>query len=102
MRGRNRPGSLVLWVFGEVSLEQNTTTQTEGGEDRSVGLRWCEGCTLLDPLGQMLGHVERIFCNRAGQPQYVRIRAGLLGKKLVLIPVMDVAIDHGHRATTLS
>ncbi len=54
------------------------------------------------PHGQTLGHVERIVCNRAGEPQYVRIRAGLFGKRLVLIPAMDVAIDHGHRAITLS
>ena len=44
------------------------TTRAEGGEDRSVGSRWCEGYTLLDPLGQALGRVERIFCNRAGEP----------------------------------
>jgi hypothetical protein len=77
------------------------TTRVEGGEDRSVGSRWCEGYTLLDPLGQTLGRVERIFGSRAGEPQYVRIRAGFLGKRLVLIPVMDVAVDHGHRAITL-
>ena len=77
------------------------TTRVEGGEDCSVGSRWCEGYTLLDPLGQTLGRVERIFGDRAGEPQYVRIRAGFLGKRLVLIPVMDVAVDHGHRAITL-
>ena len=77
------------------------TTRVEGDEERSVGSRWCEGYTLLDPLGQTLGRVERIFGNRTGEPQYVRIRAGFLGKRLVLIPVMDVAVDHGHRAITL-
>ncbi len=82
-------------------MGQDTPTQTGGGEDRSVGLGWCAGYTLLDPLGQPLGRLERMFCNRAGEPQYVRIRAGLFGKRLVLIPVMDVAIDHGHRAITL-
>ena len=82
-------------------MDQRMTTRVEGGEDRSVGSRWCEGYALLDPLGQTLGRVERIFCNCAGEPQYVRIRAGFLGKRLVLIPVMDVAVDHGHRAITL-
>jgi hypothetical protein len=82
-------------------LGQGTAIRAEGGEDRSVGSRWCEGYTLLDPLGQTLGRVERIFCNRAGEPQYVRVRAGLFGKRLVLMPVMDVAVDHGHRTTTL-
>jgi len=82
-------------------LEQNIKTRAEDGGDRSVGSRWCEGYTLLDPLGQTLGRVERIFCNRAGEPQYVRVRVGLFGKRQVLIPIMDVAIDHGHRAITL-
>ena len=66
-----------------------------------MGSRWCEGYTLLDPLGQPLGRVERIFGNRDGHPQYVRTRPGLFGKKLVLIPVMDVTIDHERRTTTL-
>ncbi len=78
-------------------MGQDTATRAEGGEDRSVGSRWCEGYTLLDPLGR----VERIVCNRGGEPQYVRVRAGLLVKRLVLIPVVDVAIDYGHRAITL-
>ena len=82
-------------------MGQGTAIRAEGGEDRSVGSRWCEGYTLLDPLGQTLGRVERIFCNRAGEPQYVRVRAGLFGKRLVLMLVMDVAVDHGHRTTTL-
>ena len=77
------------------------TARAEGGEDRSVGSRWCEGYTLLDPLGQTLGRVERIFCNRAGEPQYVSCRAGIFGKRLVLIPVMDVAVDQEHRAIPL-
>ncbi len=66
-----------------------------------MGSRWCGGYPLLDPLGQPLGRVERIFCNHADEPQYVRIRAGLFGRRLVLIPVMDVAVDHGQRAITL-
>ena len=82
-------------------MEHESVTRVAGGGDSSVGSRWCEGYALLDPLGQPLGRVERIFCNRDGEPQYVRIRAGLFGKRLVLIPVMDVAIDHGHRAITL-
>lgn len=82
-------------------MKQEMTTRVKGGEDRSVGSRWCEGYALLDPLGQTLGRVERIFCNHAGEPQYVRIRAGFLGKRLILIPVMDVAVEHGLRAVTL-
>ena len=66
-----------------------------------MGTRWCVGYALLDPLGQSLGRVERMFCNRAGEPQYVRIRAGIFGNRLVLIPVLDVAVDHEDRTITL-
>ena len=82
-------------------MGQDTVTRAEDGGDRSVGSRWCDGYTLLDPLGQTLGRVERMFCNHAGEPQYVRIRAGLFGNRLVLIPVLDVAVGHGLRTITL-
>ena len=82
-------------------MEQNVTTRAEDGGDRSVRPRWCEGCTLLDPLGQTLERVERVFCNRAGEPQDVRVWASLFARRLMLIPVMDVAVDDGHRTITL-
>jgi len=72
-----------------------------GDEDSSVGSRWCEGYALLDPLGQTLGRVERIFCDSDGGPRYVRVRAGLFGNKLVLIPVQEIALDHERRTVTL-
>jgi hypothetical protein len=80
---------------------QDTVTRAEDGGDRSVGSKSCEGYTSLDPLGQPLGRIERIFRNRGGEPQYVRIRAGLFGNRLVLIPVLDVAVGHGLRTITL-
>ena len=82
-------------------MGHDATTRAEDGGDRTVGTRWCVGYALLDPLGQPLGRVERMFCNRAGEPQYVRIRAGLFGNRLVLIPVLDVAVDHEDRTITL-
>ena len=82
-------------------MGNDATSRVEGGGDRTVGTGWCVGYTLLDPLGQPLGRVERMFCNRAGEPQYVRIRAGLFGNRLVLIPVLDVAVDHEDRTITL-
>lgn len=81
-------------------MEQNMTTRAEDGGDRSVGSRWCEGYTLLDPPQPDARPRRADFCNRAGEPQYVRVRAGLFGKRLMLIPVMDVAIDHGTWALT--
>ena len=82
-------------------MEQNIKTRAEDGGDRYVGSRWCEGYTMLDPPQPNARPRRADFCNRAGEPQYVRVRAGLFGKRLVLIPVMDVAIDHGSRALTL-
>ena len=82
-------------------MRQEAAARAEPDEERSVGSRWCEGYTLLDPLGQRLGRVERVFCNRGGEPQYVRIRTGLLGQKLALIPVMGLAVDSGRRDLTL-
>ena len=84
-----------------MGLGQGTAIRAEGGEDRSVGSRWCEGYTLLDPPQPDARPRRADFCNRAGEPQYVRVRAGLFGKRLMLIPVMDVAVDHGYRAITL-
>jgi len=72
-----------------------------GVEDSSVGSGWCEGYVLLDPLGQPLGRVERIFRDGGGVPRYVRVRAGLFGNKLVLIPVQEIALDHEGRTVTL-
>ena len=54
-----------------------------------------------DPEGRKIGRVVQIFTNSRGEPQYVRIRAGILGNRLVLIPVLDVAVDHEDRTITL-
>lgn len=66
-----------------------------------MGSRSCAGYALLDPLGQPLGRVERVFCDRDGGPRYVRVKAGLFGNRLVLIPVVDVTLDHEGRTVTL-
>lgn len=70
-------------------------------EEDAVGGTECGGYTLLDPLGQKLGRVERVFCNWDGEPQYVRIQTGIFGQRLALIPVMDIAVDHENRDLTL-
>lgn len=69
--------------------------------DRSVGSRYCEGYDLLDPLGQGIGRVEKVFGNGDGEPQYVRVRLGIFSHRLVLIPVLEVAVDHEGRSVTL-
>jgi hypothetical protein len=48
-----------------------------------------------------LGRVERIFRDGGGAPRYVRVRAGLFGNRLVLIPARDLVVDHERRNVTL-
>ena len=81
-------------------MKQEAGSQT-GTNESSVGSRLLEGYALLDPLGQRLGRVERVFCNGAGDPQYVRVGIGFLGRTLVLVPVLDVTIDAELRTITL-
>lgn len=68
------------------------------------GLNAPEGCVgygVYDPLGQRIGEAEKIFVNGDDEPEYIRVRMGLFGRKSVLIPVQSVAIDVDHRAITL-
>ncbi len=39
---------------------------------------------VCDPLGKKVGSVERLFMNGGGEPEYIRIKMGLLGLKSVL------------------
>lgn len=88
-------------VGGEAQTAGYGVTKRSGNEDSSVGSKWCQGYALLDPLGQPLGRVERIFRDGGGGPRYVRVRAGLFGNKWVLIPVRELALDHEKRTVTL-
>jgi len=49
------------------------------------------GYEVLDPLGQKIGSVEKLFFNRNGGLEYVRVRIGFLFTRHVLIPVHDAA-----------
>lgn len=59
------------------------------------------GYKVFDPPGHKTWSVEKIFFNRNGGPEYVRVWSGLLFEKLVLIPVQDVAFDTAARSLTL-
>jgi len=59
------------------------------------------GYEVLDPLGHKIGCAEKLYFNRNGGPEYVRVRIGLLFTKHVLIPVQDVAFDGTARSMTL-
>ena len=59
------------------------------------------GYRLYDPLGQKVGGVEDLFVNPRGEPEYIRVRIGLLGLRSVLLPVESVAVDEERRVLFL-
>jgi PRC-barrel domain protein len=57
------------------------------------------GYAVCDPRGQKIGRAERLFLNERGEPEYIKVKAGLF--KTVLIPVQAVAADEERRALVL-
>ena len=51
------------------------------------------GYAVFDPVGQRIGSAEEVFMNWSGEPEYVRVRIGLFGRKSVLIPVQFAEVD---------
>lgn len=61
----------------------------------------CVGYVVHDPLGKKIGSVEKLFVNEKHEPEYVRVKMGLFGTKLILIPVGFVEIDEERLTLTL-
>ena len=59
------------------------------------------GYAVYDPLGQKIGSAEEMFVNRDDEPQYVRVRVGLFGRRSVLIPVQFAEVDDERRILVL-
>jgi len=59
----------------------------------STSSKRATGYAVFDPLGQKIGRAEEVFVNWDGEPGYIRIRLGFLGRKSVLIPVQFVETD---------
>ena len=59
----------------------------------SSGSKRGSGYAVYDPLGQKIGSAEEVFVNRNKEPEYVRVRIGLFGRKSVLIPVQFAEVD---------
>jgi hypothetical protein len=59
------------------------------------------GYTVCDPRGQRIGRAEEFFLNGSGDPEYIRVKMGLLGFKTVLIPVQAIAADEEQRTLVL-
>jgi hypothetical protein len=59
------------------------------------------GYRLCDPLDKRIGTVERLFVNGDGEPEYIRVKTGVFGLKVVLIPVQMVAVDDERQTLVL-
>jgi len=59
------------------------------------------GYSVYDPLGQKIGSAEEVFMNRNEEPEYVRVRIGVFGRRSVLIPVQFAMIDDESRTLVL-
>jgi hypothetical protein len=59
------------------------------------------GYEVLDPRYQRIGSVEELLPNAGMEPEYIRVRVGLLGLRSVLIPVQSVWMDKGRRILQL-
>jgi hypothetical protein len=59
------------------------------------------GYAVCDPRGQRIGRTETIFLNGRGEPEYIKVKMGLLGFKTVLLPVQSVLADEERRALLL-
>ncbi len=59
------------------------------------------GYRVLDPEGRKLGSVKELFVNAHDEPEYIRMKMGLLGLRSVLIPVQIVAVNEERRTLVL-
>ena len=75
--------------------------QVESNPSRFEAPKKYVGYAVCDPEGQKIGWVKQLFVNAQGEPEYVRVRMGLLGLKSVLIPVGFVALDEYQRTLKL-
>jgi hypothetical protein len=53
----------------------------------------CAGYEVRDPLNERVGTEKQVSLNGAGEPEYIRVRMGTLGRKHILLPVQLVEVD---------
>ena len=78
-----------------------STTDREGSRNRLGEPRRYAGYGVRDPEGRRIGTASEIFANGRGEPEYVRVRMGILGLRSALLPVGFVRIDEQQRSFTL-
>ena len=78
-----------------------TTTHRERSRSRHREPKDRVGYAVCDPEGRRIGTARQVFANGRGEPEYIRVRMGLLGLRSALIPVGFVRIDEQQRRFTL-
>ena len=68
---------------------------------RFAGPEEYAGFWLCDPREKRIGMVQKLFLNRSGEPEYIRVNVGFFGFKSVLLPVQDVTVDEQRRILML-
>jgi hypothetical protein len=63
--------------------------QNESSPGRDFLLRGCEGYRVDGPDGR-IGHVRSVRLGASGEAEVLEVRAGLLGRRTLLIPVTEV------------
>lgn len=83
----------------DLKASANGVERTSGG---SKAPEEYLGYDVLDPEKRKIGNVKELFANARGEPEYVRVRTGLLGVRTMLLPVSFVEIDQERRSLTLT
>jgi len=83
--------------MSEAALENESNVSSASSTASKRGA----GYAIYDPLGQKIGSAEEVFLNWNEEPEYVRVRIGLFGRKSVLIPVQFAEVDVERRTLVL-
>lgn len=90
--------------MGNTSLAGEDNTSLAGEEYVRAKIEApeaCEGYMVLDAVGEKVGRAERIFINNHDEVEYIQIKAGLLWKKPILLPVEMVSVDDEKKTLAL-
>lgn len=62
----------------------------------------CAGFSALDPLGQKIGEVEKLYSDGFGEPRHLKVKiGGLFAARSILIPLRNIATDRESRTLAL-
>jgi hypothetical protein len=75
--------------MSDAALDNKSRVSTTGSAASKRGADYA----VYDPLGQRIGSADEVFMNWNEEPEYVRVRIGLFGRKSVLIPVQFAEVD---------